>query len=71
MRLAPVPAPVPVSLALVLGALLLLPHPALPTLQRQPRFQRYRLKESRLQSALSFISDPSNLQLLAYGDHKV
>eukprot|EP00966_Prymnesium_polylepis_P274700 6346649-Prymnesium_polylepis.1 len=29
------------------------------------------MKEVRMQSALKFISDPTNLQQLAFGDHKV
>ena len=36
----------------------------------RPR-QRMRMKESRLQAALAFMSDPAQLQQLAFGDHKL
>ena len=33
--------------------------------------RRLRMKQSKLLSAMKYISDPTNLQLLAYGDHKI
>ena len=47
---------------------------ALPSVawqEMQPKIKRFRMKEVRMQSALKFISDPTNLQQLAFGDHKV
>lgn len=47
-------------------------HPALVTPQEaEPKVQRVRLNEGKLQKACAFIADPNNLQMLAFGDHTV
>ena len=53
---------------------LLMARRALPSVawqEMQPKIKRFRMKEVRMQSAPKFISDPTNLQQLAFGDHKV
>ena len=39
--------------------------------EAQAPFQRHRMHEARLQKALAFISDPRNLQQLAFGDRRL